>query len=140
MGSLCGTCLPGVEEDEGLRDAVVGRVAQVQPVVAGGVLRREGEEAAGAPEQPQAVDRRREEPQREKAAGTLHGVQEASQHLRGRAGALAELLHLGVAEDEVLRERIMLDPEDVRMLIRAAIDSEHSTTYDVLQRQQNGIL
>jgi hypothetical protein len=42
--------------------------------------------------------------------------------------------------DEVLRERIMLDPEDVRMLIRAAIDSEHSTTYDVLQRQQNGIL
>ena len=41
---------------------------------------------------------------------------------------------------EVLNQRINISDEEVRGLIQESIDNEHTLTYDVIQRQQNGIL
>ena len=41
---------------------------------------------------------------------------------------------------EVLNQRINISDEEVRGLIQESIDNEHTLTYDVIQRQQSGIL
>lgn len=41
---------------------------------------------------------------------------------------------------EVLQQRIMIPESRVRALIRESAENEHTLTYDVIQRQQNGIL
>jgi len=72
---------------------------------------------------------------------------EAFRALRAHTDEIVKFVAVSLPEEfrwknlhEVLNQRINISDEEVRGLIQESIDNEHTLTYDVIQRQQNGIL